>query len=64
MAKQYRIHIRGKQRDVIDIDLMAHLVIALGRQLAREAEDADKAEAPAAEGEATGTSRGTGAAAC
>lgn len=42
MAKQYRIHIRGKQREEIDADLMAHLVIMLGRQLAAEAAERAK----------------------
>lgn len=37
MAKEYRIHIRGKQREQIDADLMTGLVIMLGRQLAEEA---------------------------
>jgi len=51
MAKQYQIRIRGKQREDIDADLMARLVVMLGRQLAddarlaaeaaREAETAD-----------------------
>lgn len=44
MAKQYRIHIRGKQREQIDVDLMAQLVVMMGRQLAAEAaESADGA---------------------
>jgi hypothetical protein len=37
MAKEYRIHIRGKQREQIDSDLMVQLVIMMGRQLAAEA---------------------------
>lgn len=40
MAKQYRIHIRGKQREEIDADLMARLVIMLGTQLAEDAAEA------------------------
>ena len=40
MAKEYRIHIRGKQREVIDADLMARLVVMLGRQLAKDAKEA------------------------
>jgi hypothetical protein len=39
MAKQYRIRIRGEQREAIDEDLMVQLVVMLGRQLAREAEE-------------------------
>jgi hypothetical protein len=39
MTKQYRIHIRGEQRDPLDVDLMVQLVIMLGRQLAKEAEE-------------------------
>ncbi len=41
MAKQYRIRIRGRQREQIDADLMAQLVIMLGRQLAAEAAEAE-----------------------
>jgi hypothetical protein len=44
MAKQYRIHIRGRQREQIDADLMAQLVVTLGRQLAAEAAEAAEAE--------------------
>jgi hypothetical protein len=40
MAKEYRIHIRGKQREIIDADLMARLVVMLGRQLAQDAKEA------------------------
>jgi hypothetical protein len=39
MAKEYRIRIRGKQREDIDVDLMTQLVVMLGRQLAQEAQD-------------------------
>ncbi len=39
MAKQYRIRIRGEQLEAIDEDLMVQLVVMLGRQLAREAEE-------------------------
>jgi hypothetical protein len=53
MAKEYRIHIRGEQREVIDADLMAQLVVMLGRQLAKDAKDAADAarEAQDAEGQ-------------
>jgi hypothetical protein len=44
MAKQYRIQIRGKQREQIDADLMAHLVVMLGRKLAEDARLAVEAE--------------------
>jgi hypothetical protein len=37
MAKQYHIHLRGKQREQIDSDLVAQLVVMLGTQLADEA---------------------------
>jgi hypothetical protein len=43
MAKQYRIHIKGKQREAIDADLMARLVVMLGRQLAEDARQAAEA---------------------
>ena len=43
MAKQYRIHIRGEQRAEIDADLMAQLVVMLGRQLAEDARQAIEA---------------------
>ncbi len=43
MAKEYRIHIRGEQREVIDADLMAQLVVMLGRQLAKDAKEAAEA---------------------
>ena len=53
MAKEYRIHIRGEQREVIDADLMAQLVVMLGRQLAKDAKEAADAalEAQDAEGQ-------------
>lgn len=44
MAKEYRIHIRGKQRETIDADLMARLVVMLGRQLAQDAKEAADAQ--------------------
>src|SRR2546429_8043349 len=47
MAKQYRIQIRGKQREQIDADLMARLVVMLGRQLAEDARQAVEAAADA-----------------
>ncbi len=34
-----QIRIRGTQREQIDVDLLAHVVLMLGRQLAREAGD-------------------------
>jgi hypothetical protein len=54
MAKQYNITIRGKQRDQIDADLMAHLVVMLGRKLAEEARQDMEAEqeSAATEGQA------------
>jgi hypothetical protein len=54
MAKQHRIHIRGKQREQIDADLMARLVVMLGRQLA---DDARIAAGAAREAEAAGRPR-------
>jgi hypothetical protein len=52
MAKEYRIHIRGKQREDIDVDLMAQLVVMLGRQLAQEAKEAAEPEGEAQPDEA------------
>lgn len=46
MAKEYRIKIHGEQREVIDADLMARLVLMLGRQLARDAKEAAAAVYP------------------
>jgi hypothetical protein len=37
MPGSRQIRIRGKQREQIDVDLLAQLVVMLGRQLAREA---------------------------
>jgi hypothetical protein len=37
MTKERNIRIWGKQREDIDADLMAQIVIMLGRQLAHEA---------------------------
>lgn len=53
MGKQYRIHIEGKQREAIDADLMAQLVVMFGRQLAEDARQAAEAarEAERAENE-------------
>jgi hypothetical protein len=36
MSQQRRILIYGQQREAIDLDLMAQIVIMLGRQLAAE----------------------------
>jgi hypothetical protein len=36
-TRQYRIRVRGNQREHIDADLLAQIVIMMGRQLAREA---------------------------
>ena len=36
MPRQRRIRVFGQQREAIDLDLMAQLVIMLGRQLAQE----------------------------
>lgn len=44
MVQERNIRIWGKQRDDIDVDLMAQIVIMLGRQLAQEAEVADSSE--------------------
>lgn len=51
MAKKYRIHIRGEQREPIDADLMAQLVVMLGRQLAEDAKEAAEAALDAQEAE-------------
>ncbi len=51
MAKEYRIHIRGKQREPIDADLMAQLVVMLGRQLAKDAKEAAEAAQEAQDAE-------------
>lgn len=40
MTKHYQVQMRGKQRDDIDADLMAQLVVMLGRQLAEDARQA------------------------
>jgi hypothetical protein len=48
MAKQYHIHIRGPQREEIDADLVARLVVMLGRELADDAKQAIAAEREAA----------------
>jgi hypothetical protein len=37
MTKQYNIRVRGEQRPDIDVDRLARLVIAMARQLQREA---------------------------
>jgi hypothetical protein len=39
MAKHYRIRIQGAQREPIDDNLLIGLVVLLGRQLARQAEE-------------------------
>jgi hypothetical protein len=40
LAKEYRIRIRGKQRDDIDIDLLAQALLMLAEDLqAKQAED-------------------------
>jgi hypothetical protein len=39
MAKHYKIRIQGAQREPIDAYLLIGLVVALGRQLARQAEE-------------------------
>jgi hypothetical protein len=46
MAKEYRIRIRGKQREHIDVDLMTQLVVMLGRQLAQEAQERETRQPP------------------
>jgi hypothetical protein len=43
MPGSRQIRIRGKQREHIDVDLLAQLVVMLGRQLAREAAGDDRA---------------------
>jgi hypothetical protein len=40
MTKKYRIRLEGKQREQIDADLMAQLVVMFGRQLAEDARQA------------------------
>ena len=51
MAKQqWRIRVRGRQREQINVDLLVAAVIALGEQLA--AEEREREESPA-EGRAT-----------
>ncbi len=47
MAKEYKLRVRGRQREQIDADLMTHLVVMMGRQLA--AEDEQKVERSAEE---------------
>jgi hypothetical protein len=42
MPGSRQIRIRGKQREQIDVDLLAQLVVMLGRQLAREAAGGDQ----------------------
>lgn len=37
MQQQWRIRVRGKQREQVNADLLVQAVIALGRQLAEEA---------------------------
>jgi hypothetical protein len=49
MAKQYHIQLRGKQREQIDADLVAQLVVMLGSQLAEDARQAITAEREAQE---------------
>lgn len=49
MTKQYRIQLRGKQREQIDADLVARLVVMLGSQLAEDAGRAITAEREAQE---------------
>lgn len=51
MAKEYRIRIRGKQREQIDADLMTQLVVMLGRQLAQEAQEREARKRPRGESE-------------
>jgi hypothetical protein len=58
MIKQHRIRIRGKQREQIDADLMAQLVVMLGRKLA---EDARQAACAAQEAEAAAHAERAGA---
>jgi hypothetical protein len=43
MTQQHHITIRGTQREQIDADLMAQLVVMLGRQLADDARQAVEA---------------------
>jgi len=40
MTKQYHIHLTGKQREQIDVDLMAQIVVMLGSQMAEDARQA------------------------
>ena len=49
MTKQYHIHLRGRQREQIDADLVAQLVVMLGSQLAEDARQATWAKREAQE---------------
>ena len=42
-SSAHQIRIRGKQRERIDADLLAQIVLMLGRQLAQEATAAERA---------------------
>jgi hypothetical protein len=59
MAKEYRIRIRGTQREHIDVDLMTQLVVMLGRHLARKAQEQEARPLPHASepGDETGAVR-------
>ena len=45
MAQQWRVGVRGKQRSDIDVSLLIEAVIALERQLRREQQLAQAADA-------------------
>jgi len=42
---QWELHVRGKQREAVEADLLAQIVVMLGRQLSRETmTDTDEGE--------------------
>lgn len=43
MQQQWRMHIRGKQREPVNIDLVIQAIIALGEQFAAEERECDEA---------------------
>lgn len=59
MSSQWRIRVRGKQREPINIDLVVQAIIALGRQLWGEQQPVDADQQPASAGpENTGNGGG------
>ncbi len=51
MRKQYRIRIRGKQREDIDIDLLAQALVLIAEDLQAERDERKTGGQPAAKGE-------------